>query len=54
MPQADIINRGFGGYTTKQASLILPELIETLDTKRSALAVVWWGANDAVNPEGPQ
>jgi hypothetical protein len=53
-PQADVINRGFGGYTTKQAALIQPEMLEGLDMKRTALAVVWWGANDAVNPEGPQ
>ena len=27
----DLINRGFSGYTTKQASLILPEMLQTLD-----------------------
>lgn len=52
--RADVINRGFGGYTTRQAVQILPEMIETLKLNRTALAVVWFGANDAANPEGPQ
>ena len=47
-------NRGFGGYTSNQAVEILPELTQSLDLKKTALAVVWFGTNDAVNPKGPQ
>ena len=54
LPQADIINRGFGGYTTNLAASILQEVLETLDAPRTALALVWYGANDATNPDGPQ
>lgn len=52
--QADIINRGFGGYTTSVALAILPEVLETVDMRRTALALVWYGANDATNPDGAQ
>ncbi|GBF95364.1 isoamyl acetate-hydrolyzing esterase [Raphidocelis subcapitata] len=52
--RADILNRGFGGYTSKQAVQIVPEVADSISHKRTALAVVWWGANDAVNPQGPQ
>ncbi|KAI8464125.1 MAG: SGNH hydrolase-type esterase domain-containing protein [Monoraphidium minutum] len=52
--RADVLNRGFGGYTSKQALQILPEILESVDLRRAALAVVWFGTNDAVNTKGPQ
>jgi len=52
--QADIINRGFGGYTSKQAVEIVPEIAQRVDMKATALVVVWFGANDAVTLDGPQ
>ncbi|KIZ01037.1 hypothetical protein MNEG_6922 [Monoraphidium neglectum] len=52
--RADVINRGFGGYTSKQGLEILPEILETIDLGRTLLAVVWFGTNDAATPDGPQ
>jgi hypothetical protein len=52
--QADIINRGFGGYTSKQAVEMVPEIIETVNMKNTPLVTVWFGANDAVTLDGNQ
>lgn len=54
MPQADVINRGFGGFNTKTALLALPEVLDMLSKQQIALAVVWLGANDAAVPEGSE
>lgn len=54
LSQADVINRGFGGFNTKTALLALPEIIDMLSKQQIALAVVWLGANDAASPEGSE
>jgi hypothetical protein len=52
--QADVVNRGFGGFNTKTALLALPEVLDMLSKQQIALAVVWLGANDAAVPEGSE
>jgi hypothetical protein len=52
--QADIVNRGFGGFNTKTALLALPEVMDMLSKQQVALAIVWLGANDAAVPEGSE
>lgn len=54
VPQADVINRGFGGFNTKTALLALPEIMDMLSKQQIALAVLWLGANDAASPEGSE
>jgi lysophospholipase L1-like esterase len=49
--QADVINRGFGGYTTSTTLLSLPEILESTSKQQIALATVWLGANDASKPD---
>jgi lysophospholipase L1-like esterase len=49
--QADVINRGFGGYTTATTLLSLPEILESTNSQQIALATVWLGANDASMPD---
>lgn len=52
--QADVVNRGFGGFNTKTALLALPEVLDMLSKQQITLAVVWLGANDAAVPEGSE
>ena len=54
LQQADILNRGFGGFNTKTALLALPEILDMLSKQQIALAIVWLGANDAAVPEGSE
>lgn len=49
--KADVINRGFGGYTTSNILLALPEILESVRNQKVVLAVVWLGANDASLPD---
>lgn len=41
----DFVNKGFSGYTTQWAKLILPQLVHT--ENRPDLIVIFFGANDA-------
>jgi lysophospholipase L1-like esterase len=45
--EADIVNRGSGGYTTKGYKLIFREAVQELDPKSIAASVIFLGANDA-------
>ena len=45
--RADVVNRGFSGYNTEWAKIILPELL----TSKPDLVTVFFGANDAALPE---
>jgi hypothetical protein len=57
--QADVINRGFGGYTSRMALQALDEMLAlgAFDSygpnasPRIKLAVLWFGTNDAAVPE---
>ena len=51
--RADIINRGFGGYTSQQGLSLLPKIIPSLHPDTSPeikLCFVFFGANDAFQP----
>lgn len=48
--RADIINRGFSGYNTEWAKLILPRLL--LSREQADAIVIFFGANDSALP-GP-
>ncbi|ORY87675.1 GDSL Lipase/Acylhydrolase family protein, partial [Protomyces lactucae-debilis] len=45
----DVMNRGFGGYTTRQALELLPRIFPT-KTDDLKLVLLFFGANDAVLP----
>ncbi|KAF8059138.1 Iah1 [Scenedesmus sp. PABB004] len=49
--KADVINRGFGGYTTPTLSLSLPEVLASTRGQKVMLATLWLGANDASRPD---
>ena len=48
--RADVINRGFSGYNTEWAKLILPQLLSSQD--QADVVVIFFGANDSSLP-GP-
>jgi len=48
--QADVINRGFGGYNTDAAMLSLAEILDSVCKQQILIALVWLGANDAAVP----
>lgn len=53
--QADVLNRGNGGYTTATAQGVLAEMLSsTLPHQRVLLATVLLGTNDAALPGSPQ
>ena len=54
--RADVVNRGFSGYTTKWCALMLPTLFPADDPAWEVplLAVVFLGANDAALPTREQ
>ena len=45
--EADIVNRGAGGYTTRGYKLIIGEAVQELDPQSVAAAVISLGANDS-------
>jgi lysophospholipase L1-like esterase len=45
--RADMVNRGFSGYTSRQILQIADGLTAPAEAARVKLAVVWLGANDA-------
>lgn len=51
--RADVLHRGFAGYTSRQALQVLPEVLDALDANRTVLATLWFGTNDACDPKGP-
>ncbi|PVH87099.1 SGNH hydrolase, partial [Cadophora sp. DSE1049] len=51
--RADIINRGFGGYTSQQGLSLLPQIIPSkypVTSPNIKLCFVFFGANDAFQP----
>ncbi|KAF2448698.1 SGNH hydrolase [Karstenula rhodostoma CBS 690.94] len=46
----DVVNRGFSGYTSRQALKILPHIVPSPSTANIRLLVVFLGANDASRP----
>ncbi|CDK29255.1 unnamed protein product [Kuraishia capsulata CBS 1993] len=51
MRKLDVVNRGYGGYSTSEAIHILPEILsaETSDLSKVKLLTIFWGTNDAVD-----
>lgn len=46
--KCDVVNRGFSGYNTRWAKLILPRLITNSTSAESTVAVtIFFGANDS-------
>ncbi|KAL4867419.1 hypothetical protein BDV12DRAFT_171392 [Aspergillus spectabilis] len=43
----DVINRGFGGYTTAHAVKVFPKFFPTPETASVRFLTIWFGANDA-------
>jgi len=67
LTQADIINRGLSGYNARWAALALPDTLSELApvnmpgkpgqfpfNPRVQLVTIWFGANDAVLPNGKE
>jgi lysophospholipase L1-like esterase len=50
-PQADIINRGFGGYNTRWALHMVEEIIASHKPQEVKLVTVFFGANDAAHSD---
>lgn len=50
-PQADVINRGFGGYNTRWALHMVDELIASHRPQGVKLVTVFFGANDAAHSD---
>jgi hypothetical protein len=50
--QADVVNRGMSGYTTRWAAPLLAPTLHQLSARgqRVLLLVLWFGANDAALP----
>ncbi|PVI05609.1 SGNH hydrolase [Periconia macrospinosa] len=47
----DVINRGFSGYTSRQALEVLPHIIPTPHKNPIRLLLIFFGANDASLPK---
>lgn len=54
----DVLNRGFGGYTSEWCLPIFDEIFDARSTQQSdsqvRLVTIWFGANDATLPMRPQ
>ncbi|CAM6108707.1 unnamed protein product [Calypogeia fissa] len=50
MRKADVINRGFGGYTTRLAQFLLDKVFPIPSSNPLLLVTVFFGANDAAIP----
>lgn len=50
--KADVINRGFGGYTSRMGVYILDEFLNSFGSGRIKLVTLCFGANDASHPTG--
>lgn len=53
-PQADVVNRGFGGYNTRAAVAMAPNILAEFQGggQRMLVLVLWFGANDAALADG--
>lgn len=52
--RADVVNRGFSGYNSRWVLDILSELLSSLEPASVLMCTIFFGANDAVMPEGTQ
>ncbi|EPS29415.1 hypothetical protein PDE_04364 [Penicillium oxalicum 114-2] len=52
--QMDVVNRGFGGYTTAHAIKIVHEILPSPETAKVRLMTIFFGANDACVPSHVQ
>jgi len=50
----DVMNRGFGGYTSEMALRVLPDFFPSASQTKVCLVLVFFGANDATLPENLQ
>ncbi|MEW5320404.1 MAG: hypothetical protein WDW38_011479 [Sanguina aurantia] len=52
--RADVVNRGFGGYNTRAAIAMAPNILAEFQggSQRMLLLVLWFGANDAALADG--
>lgn len=50
--QVDVVNRGFGGYNTRWALHMLPEILHGMSADNTLLVTIFFGANDAARPDG--
>lgn len=50
--KADVVNRGFGGYTSRMGMYVLDEFINSFGAGRIKLVTLGFGANDASLPNG--
>ncbi|KAF7718958.1 Uncharacterized protein PECH_006303 [Penicillium ucsense] len=50
----DVVNRGFGGYTTAHAIKIAHEIVPSPDVAKVRLMTIFFGANDACVPSHVQ
>mmetsp|Transcript_18832 Transcript_18832/g.32159 ORF Transcript_18832/g.32159 Transcript_18832/m.32159 type:complete len:344 (-) Transcript_18832:359-1390(-) len=53
MRKVDVVNRGFGGYTSRCALYITDDLLKDATSKNTLLVTIFLGANDAAKPDGP-
>ena len=49
--QADVVLRGYSGYNTRWARLLLPKAFPTSPPVPAKLVTVFFGANDAALPD---
>ena len=49
--QADVLLRGYGGYTSRWALFLLDAVLPKNVTPPPALVTIWFGANDASLPD---
>ncbi|KAF2126188.1 SGNH hydrolase [Dothidotthia symphoricarpi CBS 119687] len=49
----DVVNRGFSGYTTRQALQVLPSIIPSPEVARIRFLTIFFGANDSSLPDAP-
>lgn len=50
--KADVVNRGFGGYTSRMGVYVLDEFLNSFGAGRIKLVTLCFGANDASHPTG--
>ena len=48
--QADVVNRGYGGYNTRMGLQVLDEVVNSFGAGRIKLVTLCFGANDAALP----
>eukprot|EP01113_Clastostelium_recurvatum_P049327 TRINITY_DN9122_c0_g1_i2.p1 TRINITY_DN9122_c0_g1~~TRINITY_DN9122_c0_g1_i2.p1 ORF type:complete len:247 (-),score=59.99 TRINITY_DN9122_c0_g1_i2:36-755(-) len=52
--RADVLNRGFSGYTTRAAKYLVNKIIPSAKEAKVLYTTLWFGANDAAFPPNNQ